>query len=219
MSNDGDAGRSSRTGETLPALASSPQVSIGLGALIKNFGAVRAIRSVRKTVEEKTALVSAERQLGHELIELEKQKEKWNSLDSIREGVRTDIQAALSASKANKNRAEVELVQSEIELNLVKKRQADLGLLNETEAAIRQAERDEMKARAADAKRRLEQGDATPPKPHSPEAMAQLKKDYEEVAAMKRADIEKYGSEEKLPEFLRAAYEQAEDRLGFRGGA
>ena len=217
MSDDDISARTvGRTGEVLPALSSSPQVSVGLGALITNFGVARAIRSVRKTVEEKTALVSAERQLGQELIELQKQKEKWANLSTIIAGVRTDIEGALLGSQANKNRAQVELVQSKIELKLVEKRLADLELLEETEAAIREAERYEMKARAAEAKAQFERGGKTSLNPNGAEAIAQLKKDYEEVMAMKLADLQKYGSEEQMPEFLRAIYERAEDKIGFR---
>ena len=212
----GVGGRARREGEVLPPLSSSPQVAVGLGALITNFGVVRAIRSVRKTVEEKTALVSAERQLGQELIELEKQKEKWLKLGTILEGVRTDIDAALLASQANRNRAQVGLIQSQIELKLAEKQQADLELLQDTEAAVRDAERYEMKARAAEAQGRFERGEVKPPEPHSPEAIAKLKKDHEEIMVMKRADSAKYGSEEAMPEFLRAVYDRAEDGLGFR---
>ena len=218
MTDEDRAGMASRTGEVLPALSSSPQVSVGLGALITNFGVVRAIRSVRKTVEEKSALVSAERQLGQELIELQKQREKWLNLATILAGVRTDIEASLLVSQANKNKALVELVQSQIALKLVEKRLADLELLEETEAAIREAERDEMKARAAEAKVRLQKVGTPPPDPNSAEAIAKLKKDHEEITAMKQADIAKYGSEEAMPEFLRAVYERADDQLGFRRG-
>lgn len=203
-------------GSSAPALSNSPQVAVGLSALIANFGLVRAIRSVRKTVEEKSALVSAERQLGEELIALEKQREKWANIDIIIEGVRTDTEAGLLSSHANKNRAQVSLVQSKIELKLAEKRLADLELLEETEAAMRAQDRYEMKARAAEAKARFEAAESSPKGADSPEHIEKLKKEFEEIMALKRADIEKYGSEENMPEFLRAAYDRAEDRLGFR---
>ena len=203
-------------GRVAPALSNSPQVAVGLGALISNFGLSTAIRSVRKTVEEKTALVSAERLLGQELVELEKQKEKWANISTIVEGVKTDTQAALVSSQAHMNKAKVELVQSKIELKLVEKRLADLELLEETEAAAREAQRYEMKARAAEAKARFEKSETPPKKADGSENIAELKKEYDDVMAMKKADVEKYGSDEKMPEFLRAAYERAEDKLGFR---
>ena len=194
-------------------MSNSPQVAVGLGALMTNFGLVRAIRSVRKTAEEKSALVAAERQLGEELIALEKQREKWANIDTIIEGVRTDVEASLLDSQANKNRA---LVQSKIELKLAEKRLADLEPLEETEAAMRAQERYEMKARAVEAKARFEQAETPQTRADSAENIEKLKKQYEEIMALKRADIEKYGSLDNMPEFLRAAYENAEDRLGFR---
>lgn len=199
-----------------PGPTASHEISVGLGAIITNFGASRAVRAVRRTIEEKTAMVAAERRLGEELIALENQKEKWRNLETIRQTVRENVEADLMEAQLRKKRAAVALIDGDIDLKRAEKRRADMALIEQIEADLIRTRSYEAKADARDAQKRFEGRMDDDKRGWSAAKFAELKKEYEELMALKAEDIAKYGSEDAFPEFLRAAYAKAEDSLGFR---
>jgi hypothetical protein len=218
MMDDDPHGR--RSGGTVEVIASGPstsqEISVGLGAIITNFGASRAIRSVRRTIEEKAAMVAAERRLGEELLTLEIQKEKWRSLETIRQTVREEIEAKLMEAQLRKKRVAVALIDGDIDQKRAEKRRADVALLEQIEADLIRTRSYEVKADARDAQKRYDGRVDDDKRGWSAAKFSELKREYEELMALKAEDLAKYGSEDAFPEFLRAAYAKAEDSLGFR---
>ena len=196
---------------TLPPGAGLIQSLVGQ---LPYWGMARTIRACRKMMEEKGALVTATTQLGQALLEHEKQKALWENRTAIVEAVKVEVGAKLD--RAYQSQAEATLAREDAEAKLAAARRSR-AQNEETNAAHGKADFYEAKRRADEAQRRYEDrlDGSDSSFRREMQQMNENKRNYEVLMKEKAADIERYGGEDKIPDFLRAFYDNLEDKLSF----
>lgn len=183
------------------------------------WGLRRTMNAYRHAVESGVAAVGSVNRFYEGLRELEGEKERWRSVETYREAARLEAEAVLERARAARNQARSERIESELRVFDLEQRAASVELLkmiqqNNLQAEAGRAQRQREAEEQLLAEQQRGAGGTSFQK--KLRQLEQMKQDYEDLRAAKAADVEKYGSEEAMPDPLRTMYEKLEDQLADR---
>ncbi|WP_372923084.1 hypothetical protein [Roseovarius sp.] len=214
---DGDTSGEARSALDLKLELPPAPEGVSLGAALlhqyRYWGLARTLNAYRRAVESGVAAVNIQTEFYQASRLVAMEKGRWENREQYREAARMEADVLLENVKARK-------AESELELRRLQEQLAAVGMLEEIAKNNRAAELARAKRLRREEEQRLEELESgTPKKSNFKEHLAQLeqsRQDYEELMDVKKADIERYGGEENLPDWLATTYETFEEHLGFR---
>lgn len=198
--------------------------AVSLGAALlhqyRYWGLTRTMNAYRRAVESGVAAVNVQAEFYQAARRVETEKARWENREQYREAARMEAEALIAHVEADIEDARVRKAQSALELRGLNEQLSAAGMLEEIAENNRAAELARAKRLRREEEQRLEEleGGASKTSDFKERRarMEQARQDYEELMAEKEADIEKYGGEDNLPDWLVTMYEQLEDELAFR---
>ena len=182
------------------------------------WGLKRTIDAYRKAVESGIDMQIAVTRFYESARGLEAEKARWENSGSYRDAAALEAEAFLDGARAMRDRAETARIASRMELNAVRRREADMEFLLEIEKNNREAELLRSELVKEEIQKKI---NAVRDEPggggynETRRQMVQRQKDYESLMKAKAEDIKKYGGEENFPEFVRIMYRKLEETLTF----
>ena len=215
-----DSGRPGEDGRALQFPELAPNMALGLAFTerLRYWGYRRTMDTYRAAVASGIDLTQSLSTLYRARRELEQEKERLANIDTYRAGAAMEAEIFLRDIKARYLAAEENEIEGKIKLQAAKDRLAALEVLRKIEENDRAADEARAELRRLDAEQKLEEargGGGASGYRSRRRQFEQQRKDYEALMADKQADIEKYGGEDKLPQWLRTFYRKAEDDMGF----
>ena len=180
---------------------------------LQYWGARRTIDAYRKMIEAGTQSVQAQAEFLEAGRELIREEARLNKREEYREAARLEADEFLDRQKTRRNAAEVERLTSEHLLAIAREQDEELAKViakNNQEAERLRSERALEEERQ---KLNETQGGRSATFQQRMRRMREAKQNYTELQTAKAEDIEKYGGEENLPEFLQHMYDQIEADL------
>ena len=177
-------------------------------------------RLYTELLEGKKQRISALTELNKLQVKLALSEDKLSQIDEIAERKRIERETQKIGAATAREMKYVELVEAKRQRELAddrlkgvndEKKTAKINRgVGHAEAAVRKEQADKKLADILSGEGGASFGDKY-------KMMNQAKRDYETLQIAKAKDIRKYGGEDKIPDFLRALYDQMEDSLADRG--
>ncbi len=201
----------------LPPEATDVTLDRALLGQWRYWGAARTINAYRKMVEAGISSVHAQENFLAARSQLEAEQERWAQRDLARDIVKIGIETQHQKSLVQRSAAATALIDSEVLLEQAKDRKEAMELLRIIAANNRETERLRSEVEKEKAQQELEELRGGKPASFNRKLrlLEDAKRNYAEFHAAKEKDIESYGGEDKLPEFLVSMYRQLEADLAF----
>lgn len=216
-----DDGTASRRGMHVQMPPDVSDISLGAALLqqYRYWGIRRTIDAYRSAIESGVSALNLQTEFYSAMRTLDAEKARWEERDQYRAAARMEAQALIASVEADIVEAKVRKQRSEQELRNLEQQEAARAMLKEIEENNRAAELARAKRARQEEVKRLENaqnGNIDSGFAERRARLEQARKDYEELMAAKAEDIEHYGGETNLPDYLQTMYEKLEDELGFR---
>lgn len=205
-----------------PPDAETVPLSTALLQQYRYWGVRRTLDTYRKAIESGVGALRVTEEFYKAARDVDVEKARWGNRAQYRDAARLEADALIVRAQAEIEDAKVRKARSELELRGLQRQLAAATIMEEIEENNRAADLARAKRLRREEERRLEGGHGghggKKPNDFSAKraAIQQARADYEELMAEKAKDVDKYGGEDNLPDWVVSMYETLEDDLGFR---